>query len=417
MGLGLVEHDEPAPLGEGLEREVEPGLIGGLLEIEVVAAEPPGEGRLAALTRPDERDGGEFAQPTADERRDAAGDHLLKIRNSFLFFKAAAARRAEGLTSRAPRGRTLPTLVPRHFLTLLDLGREELLATLSRAHELKKTRGRHARPLEGKSVAIVLEKASTRTRVSFEVGVSELGGHPITLLAKDTQIGRGEPIEDTARMLSGYVHAIVHRTFGHDRVESLARCSSVPVVNGLSDRFHPCQLLADLMTVQEELGPELRGVPVAWIGDGNNVAHSWMLGAALVGLDLRIASPEGYEPDRAVLALAEKAAADAKTGASIRVVRDPKEAARGARVVTTDVWASMGQEDEAAARRAAFAGTYLVDEALMALAPGAVFLHCLPAHRGEEVSAGVIDGPASRVWAEAENRLHSQKALLERLVR
>jgi ornithine carbamoyltransferase len=310
--------------------------------------------------------------------------------------------------------------VPRHVLTLLDLGRDDLAHVLRRGKELKKLRGKpeHPRPLQGKSVAIVLEKASTRTRVSFDVGVHELGGHSITLLAKDTQLGRGEPIEDTARMLSGYVHAIVHRTFGHERVRTLAQHAAVPVINGLCDRFHPCQLLADLMTVQEEIGTEdLRDVPVAWIGDGNNVAHSWMLAAALMGLDLRLACPDGFRPDPAILDLAERTAEECKSGGRIRVMREPRDVVKGARVVTTDVWASMGQEDEAVARARVFAG-YMVDAELMAMAdPRAIFLHCLPAHRGEEVSAEVIDGPASRVWAEAENRLHGQKALLELIVR
>jgi ornithine carbamoyltransferase len=259
-------------------------------------------------------------------------------------------------------------------------------------------------------VAIVLEKASTRTRVSFEVGVSELGGHPITLVARDTQLGRGEPVDDTARMLSGYVHAIVFRTFGHERVEQLAAASRVPVVNGLSDQFHPCQLLADLMTVDEVFG-RTKGLTVAWIGDGNNMAHSWCFAAARCGFALRLASPEGYRPSEAVLAQARS------LGADVTVVADPAEAALGAHVVTTDVWASMGQEEEARERQRAFAG-YEVDDALMARAAGdAIFLHCLPAHRGEEVAASVIDGPQSRVWQEAENRLHSQKALLELLVR
>lgn len=308
---------------------------------------------------------------------------------------------------------------PRHFLTLLELGREDLLRVLARARDLASLRGTaaHPRPLEGKSIAIVLEKASTRTRVSFEVGVFELGGLPLTLLAKDTQIGRGEPIEDTARMLSGFVHAVVYRTFGHERLRALARHARIPVINGLCDRHHPCQLLADLQTVQESLGTDdLRGVPVAWIGDGNNVAHSWIEAAALLGLDLRLACPEGYRPDAAVIEQAERAARELRSGASVRVVREPREAARGARVVTTDVWASMGQESEQAMRAQVFAG-YRVDDALMLLAdPSAIFLHCLPAHRGEEVAASVIDGPASRVWKEAENRLHAQKALLELIV-
>lgn len=303
----------------------------------------------------------------------------------------------------------------RHFRTLLDLSREELAQLLRRSHELKSLRGTpaHPRPLAGKSVAIVLEKASTRTRVSFEVGVVELGGNPVTLIARDTQLGRGEPIEDTARMLSGYVHAIVFRTFGQAKVEGLAQYAKVPVINGLSDEYHPCQLLADLQTVEDALGVrgKLDGVRVAWIGDGNNMAHSWINASALTGLEIRLACPERYEPNAAIV---EKARS---LGAKVVVVRDPAEAVEGAHVVTTDVWASMGQEEEARERQRAFEG-FIVDEALMEKArPDAIFLHCLPAHRGEEVSAGVIDGRWSRVWDEAENRLHAQKALLEWIVR
>jgi ornithine carbamoyltransferase len=310
-------------------------------------------------------------------------------------------------------------MAARHFLTLPDLGKDDLAHVLRRAKELKALRGKaeHPRPLAGKTVAIILEKASTRTRISFEVGAHELGAHPMTLLAKDTQLGRGEPLEDTAKMLSGFVHAVVYRTFGHDRVERLAANASIPVINGLSDRFHPCQLLADLMTIQEEIGTEdLRDVPVAWIGDGNNVAHSWMLAAALTGLDLRLACPDGFRPDPTVLDLADRIAHELGTHARLRTMHEPRDAAKGARVVTTDVWASMGQEEEAQARARVFA-RYEVDRALMQVAdPRAIFLHCLPAHRGEEVTADVIDGVQSRVWPQAENRLHSQKALLELLV-
>jgi ornithine carbamoyltransferase len=303
----------------------------------------------------------------------------------------------------------------RHFRTLLDLSREELAAVLSRAHQLKALRGGPGapRPLEGKSVAIVLEKASTRTRVSFEVGVHELGGLPITLIARDTQLGRGEPIEDTARMLTGYVHLIVYRTFGQERVESLAKHARIPVINGLSDQFHPCQLLADLQTVGEAFdrrAGDFRGIRAAWIGDGNNMAHSWINAAALTDLELRLACPDGYRPDARVVENARS------LGASVEVMSDPAEAAEGAHVVTTDVWASMGQEEEARDRQRAFEG-YIVDAPLMArAAKDAIFLHCLPAHRGEEVAAEVIDGPWTRVWDEAENRLHAQKALMEWLV-
>lgn len=298
----------------------------------------------------------------------------------------------------------------RHFLTLLDLQKDELARLLARGAELARLRGRpeHPLPLAGKSVVVLLEKASTRTRLSFEVGIAELGGHPLTLISRDTQLGRGEPISDTARMLSGYVHAVVYRTFEHARVEELAANARIPVINGLSDDYHPCQLLADLMTVRAHAG-RLDGVRVAWIGDGNNMAHSWILAAAQTGLSLSLACPEGYDPKPSIV---ERARA---LGADVTLVRDPSEATRGADVVTTDVWASMGQEGENEIRRVAFAN-YRVDQKLMDMAnEGAIFLHCLPAHRGEEVTAEVIDGPASRVAEEAENRLHGQKALLELL--
>ena len=300
----------------------------------------------------------------------------------------------------------------RHFLTISDLSREELFGVLDRAAELKALRGTpaHPRPLAGKSVAVVFEKASTRTRLSFEVGIHELGAQPVTLISKDTQLGRGEPIEDTARMLSRYVHCAVYRTFGHGRLEALARAASIPVVNGLSDRFHPVQLLADMMTMRQSFGPSLDGARVAWVGDGNNMAHSWIASAAVAGFELVLACPPGYQPDEQVVLQARR------QGARVQVVERPEEALDGATVVTTDVWASMGQEAEAAERERAFAA-FMVDEAAMKRASSdAIFLHCLPAHRGEEVSAAVIDGAQSRVWDEAENRLHTQKALLEWLL-
>jgi ornithine carbamoyltransferase len=300
-----------------------------------------------------------------------------------------------------------------HLRTLLDLGPDGLGQVLDRAAELQRLRGRpeHPRPIEGRSVVILLEKPSTRTRLSFEIGVQELGGYPLPIIARDTQIGRGEPIGDTARMLSGYAHAVVFRTFGHERVQELADGCSIPVINGLSERFHPCQLLADLMTVRQHVRSDLAGVRVAWIGDGNNMANSWMLAAGLTGLDLVLACPKGYEPDTDVVQTARELG-----GGRMEVVHDPDEAVQGADVVTTDVWASMGQESEQRAREEAFAN-FMVDAARMQrAADGAIFLHCLPAHRGEEVAAEVIDGPASRVWHQAENRLHSQKALLERLM-
>jgi ornithine carbamoyltransferase len=300
----------------------------------------------------------------------------------------------------------------RHFLTISDLDRDELRRLLDRAAELKALRGTpdSPQPLRGKSIAVVFEKASTRTRLSFEVGIHELGAQPVTLNSKDTQLGRGEPIEDTARMLSRYVHGVVYRTFGHDRLEALARYSTIPVINGLSDEFHPVQLLADLMTIRQNFGPSLDDVRVAWVGDGNNMAHSWIASAAVAGFDLVLACPPGYQPNDQVLAAARA------RGARVRVVDRPEEALDGVRVVATDVWASMGQEAEADDRQRSFSG-FMVDDAAMKRAEtDAIFLHCLPAHRGEEVSASVIDGPQSRVWDEAENRLHTQKALLEWLI-
>jgi len=296
----------------------------------------------------------------------------------------------------------------RDFLAVTDLDRDELLALLAQAGRMK--RGEETgRPLAGKTLAMIFRKSSTRTRVSFEVGTFQLGGHALFLSDQTSQIGRGETIHDTARVLSGMVDGIMIRTFGHDEVEEMARHASVPVINGLTDLLHPCQLLADLQTMQEESGGDLSDAVVAWIGDGNNMAHSWLNAASVLGFELRIASPEGYDPHPDIVARARERT-------SVLLTRDPAEAAEGATVVTTDVWASMGQEDEAAARVEAFRG-FCVDEALMGRARSdAIFLHCLPAHRGEEVTAGVIDGPASRVFVEAENRLHAQKALLARLM-
>ena len=304
---------------------------------------------------------------------------------------------------------------PRHFRSLNDLSRDQLLAILARGEEMAadrahETDGAEPGPLAGRTVALIFEKSSTRTRVSFEVGIHQLGGMGLFLSSRDTQMGRGEPIADTARVLSGYVDGIMIRTFGQEMVEELARHATVPVINGLTDRYHPCQLLADLLTIRQILGAErLETMTVAWFGDGNNMAHSWLNAAALLGFELRLAVPEGYDPDPEILAEAE-----ARTG--VLLTRDPEEAARGAHVVTTDVWASMGQEEEAEARKAVFQ-PFQVNARLMALAdPEAVFLHCLPAHRGEEVTAGVIDGPWSRVFQEAENRLHAQKALMLELM-
>jgi ornithine carbamoyltransferase len=298
----------------------------------------------------------------------------------------------------------------RHFLTLADLTRDELLRVLDRADALKRLRGRpeHPRPLAGKCIGVLMEKASTRTRVSFEVGIVELGGQPIALAGRDLQMSRDEPLDDTARVLSRYLGGVVLRTYGHDRLCALAHAAAIPVVNALTDKYHPCQILADLMTVRECRRAGFDGLTVAWTGDGNNVAHSWIEAAGLIGFELRVACPPGYAPSPDVVD-----AARALGRGAITVGTDVQDAVRGADVVTTDVWASMGQEQEHAVRAEAFAG-YAVTAGVMRLAArDAVFLHCLPAHRGEEVTAEVIDGPASRVWDEVENRLHAQKALLE----
>ncbi|HYU16756.1 MAG TPA: ornithine carbamoyltransferase [Candidatus Acidoferrum sp.] len=301
----------------------------------------------------------------------------------------------------------------RDFMSLLDLDEGEVAPLFARAADLKerRRRGEVQSTLRGKVLGMVFEKASTRTRVSFEVGMFELGGHAVFLSAEGSQIARGEPIQDTARVLGGYCHGIVIRTFGQHRAETLARHAPVPVLNGLTDLLHPCQLLADLFTVWERLGA-VHGVRYAWIGDGNNMANSWCNAAALLGLDLVLACPAGFDPDADIMAAARARLSRSGRG-SIRLVRDPAEAAAGADVLSTDVWASMGQEEQAAARRVAFAG-YLVDEKLVARASRrAIVLHCLPAHRGEEIAASVLDGPQSAVWQQAENRLHVQKAVLE----
>ena len=291
----------------------------------------------------------------------------------------------------------------RDFLAIPDYSREELNALFDLAERMR--RGQYTdKPLAGKSLAMIFMKSSTRTRVSFEVGTWQLGGHALFLSPRDVQLGRGEPVADTARVLSRYVDGIMIRTFAHDEVELLARYADVPVINGLTDLLHPCQILADILTIRQHLGT-IEGKKVAWIGDGNNMANSWINAAYRLGFELVLACPEGYEPDKAILDRAQSVA-------NVRVVRDPSEAAQEADVVNTDVWASMGQEDEQAIREKAFKG-YIVDDALMSRASkSAIFLHCLPAHRGEEVSASVIDGPQSVVWDEAENRLHVQKAIM-----
>ena len=297
------------------------------------------------------------------------------------------------------------------FLTLADLAAERWPAVFERAARLK--RDRLQRTLAGKSVALVFEKASTRTRVSFEVGVFELGGHAVVLSSQGSQLARGEPIEDTARVLSGYCHAIVLRTFGQERIAALAKAASVPVINALTDEHHPCQVATDLFTVHEHFGRT--AVRYAWIGDGNNMANSWIEAAGLFGLELALACPDGFAPDAAILDQARDRQRRLGRG-SLTLSEDPREAVAGANVVSTDVWASMGQEADAGRRRTAFAG-YCVDDALLAGAAGdAIVLHCLPAHRGEEISAAVLDGPRSLAWVQAENRLHVGKAILEAVV-
>jgi ornithine carbamoyltransferase len=295
--------------------------------------------------------------------------------------------------------------VTRHFLADDDLTPDEQAQVLDLAAELKAKRFGGPRPLAGKAVAVVFEKPSTRTRLSFEVGIAELGAHPVILDARSTQLGRGETIEDTARVLSRYVSAIVIRTFGDDRIRALAAASDVPVVNALTDGYHPCQILADLQTVRERKG-STAGLTLAYLGDGaNNMAHSYLLGGAMAGMNVRIGAPAGYLPDDDVVRRART------YGTEIVVTSDAVAAAKGADVLCTDVWVSMGMAGEDERRRDL--APYAVDEAALALAaPDAVVLHCLPAHRGEEIAAAVIDGPQSAVWDEAENRLHAQKALL-----
>ena len=293
----------------------------------------------------------------------------------------------------------------RHFLADDDLTPQEQGQVLDLAAELKTKRYGGPKPLAGKAIAVVFEKPSTRTRLSFEIGIAELGAHPVIIDAATTQLGRGETIEDTARVLSRYVSAIVIRTFGDDRIRDLAAASSVPVVNALTDGYHPCQILADLQTIRERRGAT-KGLTLTYLGDGaNNMAHSYLLGAAMAGMNVRIGAPTGYLPADEIVRRAQT------FGTEIMVTSDAEEAARGADVLCTDVWVSMGMAD-ADQRRAALA-PYALDERALSLAGSdATVLHCLPAHRGEEIAAAVIDGPQSAVWDEAENRLHAQKALL-----
>src|SRR4030042_6902541 len=299
----------------------------------------------------------------------------------------------------------------RDLLTILDLSREEIQGLLARARELKALhkKGRNPAPLRSKTLAMIFDKPSTRTRVAFGAGMAQLGGATIYLERGQTQLARNEPIADTARVLSGYVDGVVMRTFGQKTLEELARHATIPIINGLTDTHHPCQVLSDLLTIEERCGA-VSGLKVAWVGDGNNMANSWITAALRLNFDLYLACPPGYEPDAALLrqAQAEKR--------PVHLGQDPKWAVAGARVINTDVWASMGQEDEAQERQKAFQ-PYQVNAALLkAAAPEAIVLHCLPAHRGEEITDAVLEGPQSAVWDQAENRLHFQKALLEWLL-
>ena len=299
-------------------------------------------------------------------------------------------------------------MAARHFLTLMDLDTGELQALLARAIELKQLhdRGQAPRPYTGKVLAMIFEKSSTRTRVSFEAGMAQFGGHAMFLSPQDTQLGRGEPVEDSARVISSMVDIVMIRTFSHDIVERFAAHSSVPVINALTDSFHPCQLLADMQTYIEQRG-SISGKSVAWVGDGNNMCQSYINAARQLDFELRIACPEGFEPDAELVA--------ANKGRT-HLFRDPAEAVQGCSLVVTDVFASMGQEAEQEQRLRQFQG-YQVNAELMSHAAGdALYMHCLPAHRGEEISAGLMDAPDTVIWQEAENRLHAQKALMEFLL-
>ena len=299
------------------------------------------------------------------------------------------------------------------LLKLLDLTGEEILKILDTADQLKFSQ-KHGIPhdkLKGKTLAMIFEKNSTRTRVSFETGMYQLGGHALFLSSKESQIGRGEPVEDTARVLLRYCDGIMIRTFAQEEVETLAAHANIPVINGLTDFCHPCQVLADLMTVREHKAV-LEGLKMCYIGDGNNMANSLIVGGLKVGMEVSVACPEGYDPDPKVLEFAKDC------GGKFTLCRDPKEAAAGADALFTDVWASMGQEGEAQKRRAVFEGIYQINDGLMAVAnPGAMVQHCLPAHRGEEITAEVFEAHAGEIFDEAENRLHAQKAVMYLLMK
>ncbi|MBT2764771.1 ornithine carbamoyltransferase [Paenibacillus sp. ISL-20] len=307
------------------------------------------------------------------------------------------------------------SLKGRDMIELDEYSTEEIQFLLDSAIEIKRKQknGQVYQPLKGKTIGLIFEKSSTRTRVSFEAGMFQLGGHALFLSKNDIQLGRGEPISDTAQVMSRYLDGLMIRTFGHDNVVNLAKYASIPVINGLSDMAHPCQVLADLQTVLEHKG-KLKGLKMAFIGDGNNMAHSLLIGGAKMGMHVAVASPKGYEADASIVKLSEEIAA--QTGGKITITQDPIEAAKDADVIYTDVWASMGFEEEQAQREAAFAD-YQVNEELAKVAkPDYLFLHCLPAHRGEEVSEGVIDGTNSVIFDQAENRLHAQKALMVALM-
>jgi ornithine carbamoyltransferase len=300
-------------------------------------------------------------------------------------------------------------MASRHFLTLLDLSPDELTGLIHRAIEMKTLMrdGDQERPYQGKVMGMVFEKSSTRTRISFEAGMAQLGGHAIFLSPRDTQLGRGEPIEDSARVMSSMVDIIMLRTFGHDIIERFSRYSSVPVINALTDAYHPCQLLADMQTFTEHRG-SIQGKIVSWIGDGNNMCQSYINAARQLDFELRIACPEGFEPDADLLA--------ANKG-RVSIVRNPREAARDAHLLVTDVWASMGQEQEQQLRIKQFEGFQLNQQLLDQAASDALYMHCLPAHRGEEITAELMENTNSVIWHEAENRLHAQKALIEFLLK
>lgn len=306
-----------------------------------------------------------------------------------------------------------PTVAQEDFLSLKDYSTEEILDLLNLAMELKKPENKHLPLLKGKVLGMIFEKSSTRTRVSFEAGMLQLGGHAMFLSSQDTQLGRGETIADTARVLSGYLDGLMIRTFHQSAVEELAQFSSIPVINGLTDDYHPCQVLADLMTLIEHFG-ELKGRKLAYIGDGNNMANSLMIGAAKVGLDIAIAAPKGYEPQAEMVELAQAIAKD--TGSVVTVTHDPVEAVKNSDAIYTDVWASMGQEAEAIKRLNDFEGFQVNAELVQHAKADYIFMHCLPAHREEEVTTDILEGPHSVIFQEAENRLHAQKAVLVTLM-